>query len=145
MKTSELKKWLDENEWEYVELNDFIIVDNDMKIYKIIDSIDIPAVSFGKDSDFEKLLLKVLEYTNTPLNEREDEKKYYFEFGSCLDRIEKQRYLGVDVDDGVFYFDKEHTNNFNFKFVFTQQEIDNFPAEIKGAIECGFLRKVEVE
>ena len=93
----------------------------------------------------------MVEYARTPLDEREEEKKYYVEFGDKLDKLSKNRYLNLNITNNVFFFhfnwlDLEDfdSGHLKFKGKFTQSEIDNFPPEIKGAIECGFLKKVEV-
>ena len=49
------------------------------------------------------------------------------------------------VNKKTYYFSMLDTNTEIYQKIFTQSEIDNFPAEIKGAIACGFLRKVRVE
>ena len=53
--------------------------------------------------------------------------------------------LTLRVTKNTYYFSIFDNNDELFQRIFTQSEVDNFPAEIKGAIECGFLRKVEVE
>ena len=73
-------------------------------------------------------------YYTTPLNEREEEKAYY-----------------IKISDDVLKFVKTNEIYVGFNYIalatstVTQKQIDNFPAEIKEAIECGFLIKVEVE
>jgi len=84
-------------------------------------------------------------YHNTPINEREDEKKYQLKVNEFNKRI-----IGVDYIEQIKTTLKKTPEGnqkfiFDNKDIFTQSEIDNFPKEIKGAIECGFLRKVEVE
>ena len=84
-------------------------------------------------------------YHNTPISEREDEKRYQLKVNEFNKKI-----IGVDYIEQIKTTLK-HTPEGNQKFIFdnkdtfTQQEIDNFPTEIKGAIECGFLKKIEVE
>ena len=79
-------------------------------------------------------------YTATPIEEREklkkeEEKKYEIIF--------EEQVLQRN-DDGSYYFKWKFTRTIH-QTTFTQSEIENFPPEIKGAIECGFLKKVEVE
>ena len=80
---------------------------------------------------FEQLLIEKLERESL---EREDEKAY------C-----------IKISDDVLKFVNTNGIYVGFNYIalatstVTQTQIDNFPAEIKGAIECGFLRKVEVE
>ena len=80
----------------------------------------------------------IIEYVETPIEKREEVKKYYFELCDGIDKNEDDRYLTVDVHDGVFFL-------YKYKRIFTENEINSFPKEIKGAIECGFLKKVEVD
>ena len=82
-------------------------------------------------------------YHNTPISEREDEKKYRIVVGSS--GFKDIEYLTLIVNRKKYYFSVFNGNEELYQRIFTQQEIYNFPAEIKGAIECGFLRKVEVE
>ena len=137
MKTSELKKWLDEKGWIYEEDELSIIIHGVLVISKNHKEIEFYYRIWSEENGLD-LLNKVLEYTNTPISEREYEKKYY------IHQPINNQYLNYDIKN-KFYFMFEPTNTHDFKTIFTQQEIDNFPAEIKGAIECGFLRKVEVE
>lgn len=149
MKTSELKRIVEENGYEFQETNQFIFIRlNDFKIMGL-DLHDHTVVLYEGVSlhtnQIKRIMVALIEYSLTPLNEREDEKKYYIELGNKLDRETTDKYLIIDVSDGIFFFYNNIEESLNFQSLFTQSEIDNFPAEIKGAIECGFLRKVEVE
>ena len=134
MKTSELKKWLIKNDFIFDEYETSIIINGLLKIYKETQTLKIYEESWQEGLGLE-LLNKAIEYTNTPLNEREDEKKYLVKTSIPT------------MSDFVIYLNSEENEFILFPISqkFTQQEIDNFPAEIKGAIECGFLRKAEVE
>ena len=80
------------------------------------------------------------EYTATPIEEREIEKRYFIYTTLMNYRNDIHMYLHkiVGYDGNLWLIDGPDNR-------FTQSEIDNFPPEIKGAIECGFLKKVEVE
>ena len=91
-------------------------------------------------------VLNVLgKYHNTPLNEREDEKKYRIELAEICEGVLSREGMSTKIYSMSSMIKSTESTKIIFKEIFTQQEIDNFPAEIKGAIECGFLRKVEVE
>ena len=136
MKTSELRKWLIKNDFMFDEYETSIVINGLLTIYKETQKLKIYDESWQEGIGLE-LLNKAIEYTNTPLNEREDEKKYNLKYNdTCFNFMDSWLVQG---SDGKFWF------SVFMEGKFTQQEIDNFPAEIKGAIECGFLRKVEVE
>ena len=139
MKTNELRKWLDEENWSYQEDLNCIKIGTlkNISVMKNSYGIEIKSTNIMTEMSLG-LFKKFIEYYETPLNEREEEKKYY------IHQPINNQYLNYDIKN-KFYFMFEPTNTHDFKTIFTQQEIDNFPAEIKGAIECGFLRKVEVE
>jgi hypothetical protein len=132
MKTSELIKWAEDNGFTKENLEEikesFELVDNLEKLHK---------------NNGIQLIRKVLDYIETPLNEREDEKKYRIIIDNNLSGASE--YLTLRTNKNTYYFSIFNINSEEYQRIFTQQEIDNFPAEIKGAIECGFLRKVEVE
>ena len=149
MKTSELKQIVEENLYEFKKTEDFI----DIRFFNLETmTLDLQeqsitlgsSVKLGTQS-IKRIMVALIEYSLTPLNEREDEKKYQLKVNEFNKRI-----IGVDYVEQIKTTLK-HTPEGNQKYIFdnkdtfTQQEIDNFPAEIKGAIECGFLRKVEVE
>jgi hypothetical protein len=137
MKTSELRKWAEDNGFKKEMLEESI------KSFDLLNGLHELQKRMGI-----QLIRKVLDYIETPISEREDEKKYYIELGERLDKHDDKRYLNLDHDDGIFFLHDEIgdiDDSGNYYAIFTQQEIDNFPKEIKGAIECGFLRKVEVE
>jgi len=140
MKTSELKKWLIKSGFAFEEYGTSIII-NGLLIYKDYQGLKIFDVSWQKGIGLE-LLNKAIEYTNTPLNEREDEKKYRIELAEIRKDV-----LTKDEMRSTIYTMSLSSNEITIIFnkIFTQKEIDNFPKEIKGAIECGFLRKVEVD
>ena len=134
MKTSELKKWLEDNKWKYDETAHYIEVLDLIKVFTESQVVKFNEYFYSNEKSLE-LIKVVIEYTNTPISEREDEKKYI-----------------IKTSIGTISHFNVYLNTEQNKFIllpieekFTQQEIDNLPAEIKGAIECGFLRKVEVD
>lgn len=135
MKTSELKKWLDENFIKYHEDETYFELINSWAVQK-----NKKWLVFSNEISNE-LAEKIVEYYNTPLNEREDEKKYELQ-STCSYRYDwgEERLILFLLKEGNDYVYRNGKTQY-----FTKQEIDNFPKEIKGAIGCGFLRKVEVE
>lgn len=134
MKTSELKKWLEDNKWKYDETAHYIEVLDLIKVFTESQVVKFNEYFYSNEKSLE-LIKVVIEYTNTPISEREDEKKYI-----------------IKTSIGTINYFNTYLNAEQNKFIllpisqrFTQQAIDNFPQEIRGAIECGFLRKVEVE
>ena len=137
MKTSELRKWLKENNMFFRENELTIgILDSVTVDKKYPNKIRVSTNMFGTNGI--NMLKKMIEYAETPIEKREDEKKYYIKLYDGMDENEDDRYLTVDVHDGVFFL-------YKYKRIFTENEINSFPKEIKGAIECGFLKKVEVD
>lgn len=141
MKTSELKRILSEDLVETFSENEDVI----FGVYWTVKKREQRLRVFGV---IPLNVLKALgEYVNTPIEEREEreeEKKYYFKFYDGIDNTISDRFLKLDESDKVFYFSDSYRNKFYIKGLFTEKEIENFPPEIKGAIECGFLKKVEV-
>ena len=144
MKTSELKKWLDEKGWIYEEDELSIIIHGVLVISKNHKEIEFYYRIWSEENGLD-LLNKVLEYTNTPISEREDEKKYRIELAEICEGVLSREGMSTKIYSMSSIIKSTESTKIIFKEIFTQQEIDNFPAEIKGAIECGFLRKVEVE
>ena len=147
MKTSVLRKIVEENGYDFEKTKDFIYISYiglktmtlDFQDQSI--SLDI-FVKLGSPR-IKRIMVALIEYSLTPLNEREDEKKYRI-------MIDNNFFTGIEfltlrLNNNTYYFSAFDNNGEKYQKIFTQSEIDNFPAEIKGAIECGFLRKVEVE
>ena len=142
MKTSELKRIVVENGYDFEKTNKFIYISG---ILLEVVKLDLQDQSITLRSGFKldtqstkKIMVALIEYSLTLLNEREDEKKYY------IHQPVSNKFLNF-VTLNKMYIISDSKNVEGFQIQFTQHEIDNFPAEIKGAIECGFLRKVEVD
>ena len=147
MKTSELRKIVGENLYKFEKIGDFIYI-HYLGLKAMI--LDLRNNSITVDNGvrlttpcIKKIMVALIEYSLTPLNEREDEKKYRIMIDNAISAMNEC--LTLRVTKNTYYFSIFDNNDELFQRIFTQQEIDNFPAEIKGAIECGFLRKVEVE
>ena len=143
MKTSELKKWLDQNGYDYSDENDCIEVHDLLRIAKFKSEIYMIESSIDNDY-FEKLLIKSLEYNATPISEREEEKKYYIRTNKHFYQNSEMNYMKCLEDNNEYYF----SDNQEFQgcqAIYTEKQISKMPIEIQDAIECGFLKKVEVE
>ncbi len=149
MKTSELKRIVEENGYEFQKTNQFIFIRfNDFKIMGLDlhdHSVVLYPGTYLVTNQIKRIMVALIEYSLTPLNEREDERKYAFELWHKANLSMETKYLKFDKKLELYYLNKNQVENSQFQRIFTQSEIDNFPKEIKGAIECGFLRKVEVE
>ena len=135
MKTSELKKWLDQNGHDYSDENDYIEVHDLLRIAKFKSEIYMIDSSIDNDY-FEKLLIKSLEYNATPISEREEEKKYYVE--SMIKGSGGSTLRLLKTCDGYFL----HEMTYSY---FVENDFFYLPKQFQVAIECGFLKKVEVE
>ena len=147
MKTSELKRIVEENGYVFKKAEKFIYISYLKRERMILDLQDQSItlsdnVKIGTPS-IKKIMVALIEYSLTPLNEREDEKKYRIMMGNTISTMNDS--LTLRVTKNTYYFSMFDYNDEFFQKIFTESEIDNFPAEIKGAIECGFLRKVEVD
>ena len=143
MKTSEFRQAIRNLGFNFDETDEYILVHGIMRVLKKTQRTNV----FGHGMyGFRNIKLSKLaiEYTETPIEEREEEKKYCFELYDGFDKTILNKFLKLDLSDGLFYFNDDHKNMGRFKGEFTQSEIDNFPPEIKGAIECWFFKKVEI-
>ena len=141
MKTSELVRVVEENGFDFIKGTENIYVCTISDWLISINKENCISINEKRALNTQKsrnVMKAIIEYVETPIEKREEVKKYYFELCDGIDKNEDDRYLTVDVHDGVFFL-------YKYKRIFTENEINSFPKEIKGAIECGFLKKVEVE
>ena len=149
MKTSELRKVVEENEYKFQKTENRIHISY-LGIERMILDLRDQSITLGDDvklgsQRIKKIMVALIEYSLTPLNEREDEKKYKIELNEICEGVLSKEEMRTMVYSMSSRIQSTLHQKLIFKEVFTQSEVDNFPAEIKGAIECGFLRKVEVE
>ena len=71
-----------------------------------------------------KLLDLVVEYAKTPVEEREESKKYYLKLPEMFDS--DLGYVNYEKDDNCYFFSDMFTTDL-FQTQFTQEEIDNMP------------------
>ena len=92
-------------------------------------------------SDF---LAKVVGFISTPASEREGERYYRLILWEGANVQDHTVYLKYDRRNRKYYFSKNIAENYQFQINFTSSEIGMFPPEIRGAVVCQLLRKVEV-
>lgn len=147
MKTSELRKIVEENEYKLEKTEHFIYISY-FGLEKMRLDLQNHSISLEKNTKLgtyciKKIMAALIEYSLTPLSEREDEKRYRILIDDTISQFNDC--LTLKVNKNTYYFSVSNTNSEEHQRIFTEQEIQSFPAEIKGAIECGFLKKVEVE
>ena len=147
MKTSELRKIAGENVYEFQKTEDFIYIH--YLGHKIM-TLDLQnqAITLGNNvllgtPRIKKVMVALIEYSLTPLNEREDEKKYRVLMDTNF--TQSFSYLTLILKNNTYYFSVFKNNEEEYQRIFTQSEVDNFPQKIKGAIECGFLKMFEAK
>src|SRR5699024_8517944 len=132
MKTSEFIKYF-EDEGYRVFRNGFFLSVVDEKDFIFIDirhGIDLDVdftstdLTFSEQQEYYKV---IFEYLMTPLEEREEEKKYYLKLKGFSN--EEETYLcAYDFWSDWILIDKDSLNHGDeFYFKFTQSEIDELP------------------
>lgn len=131
MKTKEFIKWLEDNKVPFKEYDSVIEVVDIARLLKDdigIKLFDITLLHLSKI----KTLEKIIEYAQTPLEEREEEKKYRLK--SKLIEFESERDLYL-INSSLL---KKYCLSTNSRQSFTQKEIDDMP------FDTNFFIKVEV-
>lgn len=93
-----------------------------------------------------KLFELLVEYAETPIHEREEERRYLIEFPKGFHAIEDGNvYLNKRLYEENTHFlgNKDYIDGYQTKF--TDSEIAKLPECYKLAIDCKFAKKVEVE
>ena len=92
MKTSEFRQAIINLGFDFKETDEYILIDGFIGVFKKAQRINfLTYVMYGYEKT--KLLKLAIEYTETPIEEREEEKKYYFKFCDKLGKQDKKRYL----------------------------------------------------
>jgi len=97
-----------------------------MKTSELIEKLE----ALGMDDLKHQLFHILAEYAATPIEEREEEKKYQFKIKGIVDNM---NFLNYEMIQG-FYFLDSITGNQEVQTAFTQFEIDNFPEDVKRLI-----------
>ena len=133
MKTSELKKIVEDNGYRFESKEDYLF---------ILEKFGGAFVCISK-TDYELHIKKecpkefvksIIEYAYTPLEEREEEKKYYLK-SKLKDRDLNELFV---VNGGTLH-DNERYLSPTVRNQFTQKEIDEMP------FDTNFFQKVEVK
>lgn len=137
MKTSELKKIVEDN-GRMFEFFESVIRILNYRSYATIGKVSlIIGKEFSIDNTCPKAIAQaILDYAYTPLEEREEEKKYWLVFPKAFNN-EIEIVLGK-YSNGYDCCGTEASKE-KFKVKFTQKEIDEMPFDTK------FFEKVEVK
>ena len=95
---------------------------------------EIVTFTFGS-ADRRELLNIISEYTGTPPEDREEEKRYWLRLATKIDVYEDRRYLNMDIPNEKYTL-SENKDDAYYKTSFTESEIAEM--DITG------LQKVEV-
>jgi len=137
MKTSELKKIVEENGLRLVESDvRYCVVDKNYTQYA--DTIKTMQDDFRVQRFCPKVIAQaILDYAYTPIEEREEEKKYYLKFPKGYAGIPMYVRLNFGGYDRTYSSNDYHCTSSQTQF--TQKEIDEMPFDTK------FFEKVLVE
>lgn len=128
MKYSELKSYLELARWENESDDDYI------KVYR--NGYTVAVVGLWEQYNIrildptqvtEGLYRRLSDFAETPLTEREEEKKYYllYDVPPLLRAVHaKPRYLYRRIYDGYIDTSFNQTNDSTFKTIFTESEIE---------------------
>jgi len=135
MKTSELIKIIISNDFDVECIGDDVFIKKNESVFGLANTKEN---TMYVEKDLPKSIAKALfDYAYTPLEEREEEKKYYLRLkisGEHIDDI----YLNLNFDTYRYVIYDNEQSSWR-KNVFTQKEIDAMPFDTK------FFEKVEVE
>ena len=140
MKTSELKKIIEDNKFIFVnsDCNKSIFIYKnleDQANYRQSSFISKQDAWFGVDDNMPKVVAQaILDYAYTPLEEREEEKKYYLKRPNCFVASS----VVLNFYEGEYLFSGKIQEN-GYQTQFTQSEIDAMP------FDTNFFIKEEVK
>lgn len=131
----------------------YVTDEDEIEVYGVVSKTEVFKFSTNyKDFDDlsidkKNLLTEVLlSYSKTPIEEREEEKKYYLIL-TCLPKY--KGYLNLSTrptnkhNRGEIFFGCKNSNTYQIEF--TSSEIDQFSYLIQDLIRTGNLIKVEVQ
>lgn len=121
MKTNEFIKKLDKCGGKSLKVDN---VFSDDELYLTSIKTSRFNITFYHDEEPNEIFDIIAEYLNTPVEEREDKKKYYLRHKGFSDK-----YLIYDLEMDKYYINLGIENDCygNIKSIFTQSEIDNLP------------------
>ena len=120
MKTSEFIEKLDKHKRKFLMENIY----SDDELYLTSIKTNQFNITFYHDIEPSGIIDIIAEYLNTPVNEREDKKKYYLRHKGFFNK-----YLTYDLEMDKYYINFGRKNNYygEIKSIFTQSEIDDLP------------------
>lgn len=148
MKTSEFKEWCESDGYNVSNNDDEITVAKFSRKLITIEKDDVLRITtsyHGADmSCHEDLFNKAVEYAKTPIEEREEEKKFYLIAYWLTGDHENTRYLNVsETEAGEMKIGFSTKEQFlRFKTEFTEKEIEELG---KRKVPVDSMRKIEVE
>lgn len=112
------------------------------KTFRFVLDTDWTEFEEAGEATREDLYKLAVEYANTPIEEREEEKKYRIELINDVVKCNSRgSYLNLVVDTGQHMMSASKETS-ELKTQFTQKEIDNFPDEVKEILPL--CKQVEV-
>ena len=119
MKTKEFIKQVEELGYKTVKMNSYIIVYDPDNMDERVGAVNIYCERQLSISDaFYDLTKLLIAYAETPLDEREDEKKYYVKVFN-----QTNGFLNMNVENNLFVLDESYQSK-PFKTQFTRAEIE---------------------
>lgn len=73
---------------------------------------------------YDKILTLLKAYLATPIEDREEKKKYYLKTASPL-VSEQTQYLNYNLETDSYFYSSVYNDEDHIKYIFTQTEIDN--------------------
>ncbi len=133
MKTNEFIKKLNELGYNVKETEHSMIVRKEYTHLAVIDKENIYGFKYFYHNDKDLFKLCV-DYTSTPIEEREEEKKYYLRKKELEFYEGTDNYLNFQVEEKFFrLLDESETEN--YKTQFTQKEIDEIKEKFNTDLE----------
>ena len=119
MKTSEFIKKLDKHKGKFLIENIF----SDDELYLTSIKTNQFNITFYHDAEPDGIIDIIAEYLNTPVSEREEEKKYYLKQIGI-----ENNHSFLNYDSSICEYSTYDKREFGvYKTQFTQSEIDNLP------------------
>lgn len=112
------------------------------KTFRFVLDTDWTAFEGAEEATREDLYKLAVEYAHTPLEEREEEKKYQISLiNNVVEYNSRGSYLNLRVDTGQYMMSASKETS-EFQTQFTQKEINNFPDDVKEILPL--CEKIEV-
>lgn len=133
MKTSEFIKRVEELGYSVINSKYTIYVNKDEILLAIIEKgrqYKLETYNLTAEQNAEELFDLCVEYAKTPIEEREEEEKFYLQkIESFYDDYDvKYAFLNLDMDENTFFLDNAR-QEYDCKTQFTQKEIDKIKEE----------------